>query len=288
MGTESGAHRSVAITGAGSGLGRSVALKLADKGYRVFGTALTTAEVSELRDVSRGRVSLSLIDITDNEAVRTWARHVGDEIGSAGLNVLVSNAGTLTPGPLEVLPLRAVKYEFDVNVFGSISVINAFLPALRVARGRIVLIGAMTGRFAVPFDGPSSASKAALEAVADVYRSELRPFGVEFVLAQPGNMRTSGPAKTARAMNRVADSFSDAQRGLYGAEFAKFTEALNKAQIEGLSAEASAGRIIELIEEQPAPTRAPMGPDAEKILRLVAEKSDLELDELRRHYVGLD
>ena len=288
MGTESGAHRSVAITGAGSGLGRSVALKLADKGYRVFGTALTTAEVSELRDVSRGRVSLSLIDITDNEAVRTWARHVGDEIGSAGLNVLVSNAGTLTPGPLEVLPLRAVKYEFDVNVFGSISVINAFLPALRVARGRIVLIGAMTGRFAVPFDGPSSASKAALEAVADVYRSELRPFGVEFVLAQPGNMRTGGPAKTARAMKRAADSFSEAQKSLYGADFAKFIEALNKAQSDGLSADASADRIIELVEEQPAPTRAPVGPEAEKILRLVTEKSDLELDELRRHYVGLD
>jgi NAD(P)-dependent dehydrogenase (short-subunit alcohol dehydrogenase family) len=288
METEPGAHRRAAITGGGSGLGRLVALKLADKGYRVFGTGLATAEVNELQDVSRGRVSLSLTDITDDEAVRIWARRVGDEIGSAGLNVLVSNAGILTPGPLEVLPLRAVKHEFDVNVFGSISAINAFLPALRAARGRIVQIGAMTGRFPLPFDGPSSASKAALEAVADVYRSELRPFGVEFVLAQAGNMRTGGPAKTAAAMKRVADSFSDAQRALYGAEFAKFTEALNKAQSDGLSAEESADRIVELVEEQPAPTRAPVGPDAEKILRLVAENSDLELDELRRHYVGLD
>jgi NAD(P)-dependent dehydrogenase (short-subunit alcohol dehydrogenase family) len=282
------AHRTAAITGAGQGLGRSVALKLADKGYRVYGAGLADAEVDELRDASGGRVSLSITDITDEQAVRAWAIGVGDDIGSAGLNVLVSNAGILTPGPLEVLPLHAVKREFDVNVFGSISVINAFLPALRAARGRIVQVGAMTGRFPLPFNGPSSASKAAFEAFADVYRSELKPFGVEFVLAQAGNMRTGGPAKTAAAMQRVADSFSDAQRALYGEEFGKFAASLNKSQSGGLSADESADRIVELVEEQPAPTRAPVGPDAEEILQLVAEKSDLELDELRRHYVGLD
>jgi len=287
--TDSGAERrTAAITGAGQGLGRSVALKLADKGYRVYGTGLTDAEVDELRDASDSRVSLSVTDITDEQAVRTWATQVGDEIGSAGLNVLVSNAGILTPGPLEVLPLHAIKREFDVNVFGSLSVINAFLPALRAARGRIVQVGAMTGRFPLPFNGPSSASKAAFEAFADVYRSELKPFGVEFVLAQAGNMRTGGPAKTAAAMQRVSDSFTDAQRALYGEEFAKFTTSLNKSQSGGLSAEESADRIVELVEEQPAPTRAPVGPDAEEILQLVAEKSDIELDELRRRYVGLD
>jgi len=129
------ACRTAAITGAGGGLGRSVALKLAEKGQRVYGTELVDAEVDELRDASDGRVSLSVTDITDEQAVRTWATRVGDEIGPAGLNVLVSNAGILTPGPLEVLPLQAIKREFDVNVFGSISVINAFLPALRAAHG---------------------------------------------------------------------------------------------------------------------------------------------------------
>lgn len=281
-------RRTAAISGAGSGLGRSIALKLADKGYRVYGTGLADTEIDDLREASGGRVLLSKTDITDEQAARAWARRISDEIGSDGLNVLVSNAGILTPGPLEVLPLTAVKREFEVNVFGSITVINAFLPALRAAHGRIIQVGAMTGRFPLPFNGPSSASKAAFEAFADVYRSELKPFGVEFVLAQAGNMRTGGPAKTAAAMKRVADSFSDAQRELYGEEFAKFTASLNKSQNEGLSADASADRIVELVEEQPAPARAPVGPDAEQILRLVAEKSDHELDELRRHYVGLD
>jgi NAD(P)-dependent dehydrogenase (short-subunit alcohol dehydrogenase family) len=282
-----GQARTAAVTGAGSGLGREIALQLAAKGYRVFGTGLLDKELDDLCAASNGRVSLSLTDITNDDAVTTWVRDVTDEIGKAGLDVLVSNAGILTPGPLEVLPLRAIKREFDVNVFGALAVINAFLPALRTARGRIVAIGSMTGRFPLPFNGPSSASKATLEALADVYRSELKPFGVQFVLAQPGNMVTGGPAKTAAALRRVADSMTDEKKALYGAEFAKFSEAFNTEQSEGLSAQEGAARIVELVEAQPAPIRAAIGEDAEKLLRLVRENSDEDLDVMRRRYAGL-
>ena len=288
MSIQESSPRSVAITGAGSGLGREIAIKLVTKGYRVFGTGLAESEIDDLAAASAGRISLSLTDITDEDAVRRWVQHLTDELGPLGLDVLISNAGILTPGPLEVVGVQAIKHEFDVNVFGSLMVINAFLPALRAARGRIVQIGAMTGRFPLPFNGPSSASKAALEAIADIYRSELKPFGVSFVMAQAGNMVTGGPAKTAAALQRVADSMTEAQKTLYGEEFATFTAALNKAQSQGLSAAASADRVIELVEQDPPPTRAAVGPDAEQILQLVREKSDTELDELRRRYVGLD
>jgi NAD(P)-dependent dehydrogenase (short-subunit alcohol dehydrogenase family) len=279
--------RTAAVTGAGSGLGREIALQLAAKGYRVFGTGLVEKELDDLSAASNGRVSLSLTDVTDDDAVTTWVHDVSDEVGEASLDVLVSNAGILTPGPLEVLPLRAIKREFDVNVFGGIAVINAFLPALRAARGRIVAIGSMTGRFPLPFNGPSSASKATLEALADVYRSELKPFGVQFVLAQPGNMVTGGTAKTAAALQRVADSMTDEQKALYGAEFAKFSEAFNAEQSEGLSAQEAAARVVELVEAQPAPIRAAIGEDAEKLLRLVRENSDEDLDVMRQWYAGL-
>ena len=97
--------RSAAITGAGGGLGRDIALGLAAKGYLVFGTALAAAEVQDLKQASRGRVSLTVCDITKKEAVRAWVGGVSDALGGTGLNLLVSNAGILTPGPLEVLPL---------------------------------------------------------------------------------------------------------------------------------------------------------------------------------------
>jgi NAD(P)-dependent dehydrogenase (short-subunit alcohol dehydrogenase family) len=233
-------------------------------------------------------VSLTVCDITKPEAVKAWVAGVSEALGDTGLNLLISNAGILTPGPLEVLSLDAVRREFEVNVFGGLSVINAFLPTLRKARGRIVQIGAMTGRFPLPFNGPSSASKAALEAFADVYRGELKPFGVDFVLAQAGNMRTGGPAKTAAALKRVADNFTDEQRRLYGKAFENFTAALNKGQASGLDSAASAKRIVELAEQVPAPARAPVGQDAEEILRAVHEKSDAELDVIRLHMLGLD
>ena len=97
--------RNAAVTGAGSGLGRDIALGLAEKGYAVFGTAMTQAEVQDLSDASGARVRLALCDITNEQAVKTWAHDVSVAVGGdRGLDVLISNAGILTPGPLEVLP----------------------------------------------------------------------------------------------------------------------------------------------------------------------------------------
>jgi NAD(P)-dependent dehydrogenase (short-subunit alcohol dehydrogenase family) len=279
---------SVAITGAGSGLGREIAIRFADKGYRVFGTARTPQEIEDAREATHGVADLAICDITDEDAVRGWAKDTSDALGEVGLHVLVSNAGILTPGPLEVLSIGAVRHEFEVNVFGSLVAINAFLPALRKARGRIVQIGSMTARLPLPFNGPSSASKAALEAFADVYRGELKPFGVAFVMAQPGNMATGGPAKTAAALERAAESMTPEQRDLYGDMFAAFTAALNKMQSAGLDAAAAAAGVVEAAERQPAPIRVPIGPDAEEILKLVHEQSDEQLDELRMRLVGLE
>jgi NAD(P)-dependent dehydrogenase (short-subunit alcohol dehydrogenase family) len=192
-------RRSAAVTGAGAGLGRDIALQLAAKGYTVFGTAFAPAEVQDLKEASGGRVSLVVCDITKPEAVQAWANAMSKTLGDAGLDLLINNAGILTPGPIEVLPLDAIRREFDVNVFGAISVINAWLPALRKARGRVVQVSTWTASVPLPF-GPSGASKAAMEVFTAVYRAELKTHGVDFVVAACGNMRTGGPAKTAAAL----------------------------------------------------------------------------------------
>src|SRR5712692_2033851 len=272
-------QRSAAITGAGGGLGRDIALGLAAKGYRVFGTAMAGAEIADLQQASGGKVALSICDITDEKSVQSWARGVSDTLG---------NAGILTPGPLEVLPLAAIRREFEVNVFGAMSVMNAFLPALRKARGRIVQISTWTASLPLSFNGPSGASKAAMEAFATVYRAELKPFGIDVVVAPAGKMKTSGPEKTAAALARVADGMTADQRGLYGKTFELFAAALNGMQNSGLDSASAARRVIELAEQMPAPIRAPVGQDSEEILKLVREKSDAELDVLRLQLVGVD
>jgi NAD(P)-dependent dehydrogenase (short-subunit alcohol dehydrogenase family) len=280
-------QRSAAITGAGSGLGRDIALGLAAKGYRVFGTAIANGEIADLQQASGGKVALSICDITDEKSVKSWARGVSDTLGEAGLDLLISNAGILTPGPIEILPLAAIRREFEVNVFGAMSVINAFLPPLRKARGRIVQISTWTASLPLPFNGPSGASKAAMEVFATVYRAELKQFGVEVVVAPAGNMKTGGPEKTAAALARVASGMTPEQRELYGQTFESFATALNGMQNSGLDSASAARRVIELAEQMPAPIRATVGQDSEEILKLVREKSDAELDALRLQLVGL-
>ena len=280
--------RAAVVTGAGSGLGRDIALGLAAKGYIVFGTASTAAEIQDLTDASGGRVSLTVCDITKEQAVKAWAASVSDALGRSGLNVLINNAGILTPGPLEILPLEAVRHEFEVNVFGALSVMNAFLPVLRKARGRIVQISTWTASLPLPFTGPSGASKAAMEVFATVYRAELKPFGIDVVVAAAGNMRTGGPAKTAAALAHMAERMRPQERDLYGRVFDTFVEKLNSMQGSGLASVDAAARVIEVAERNPAPRFAAVGRDAEEILRAVREQSDAEQDALRLQIVGLN
>jgi NAD(P)-dependent dehydrogenase (short-subunit alcohol dehydrogenase family) len=279
--------RSAAVTGAGAGLGHDIALGLAAKGYSVFGTAMSAAEVQDLKDASNGRVNLTVCDMTKEQAVKAWVSGVSDALGDSGINILINNAGILTPGPIEVIPLDAIRGEFDVNVFGALSVMNAFLPALRKARGRIVQVSTWTASVPLPFNGPSGASKAAMEVFAAVYRAELKSFGVDVVVAAAGNMKTGGPAKTAAALARVADGMTAEQRVLYGQSFATFATTLNRMQSSGLDSVSAATRVIELAEQMPAPSRAPVGADADEMLRTAREKSDTELDAFRRQIVGL-
>jgi len=280
-------RRSVAITGAGSGLGREIARGFAAKDYSVFGTALSDEEVRELKSISDGRVQLTIADMTKEAAVQAWAEGVTETLGDRGLDLLINNAGILTPGPIEVLTLEAIRHEFDVNVFGALSVINAFLPALRKARGRIVQVSTWTASVPLPFNGPSGASKAAMEVFSAVYRAELKSFGIDVVVAAAGNMKTGGPAKTASALARVAHTMTPAQRSLYGPAFASFTSKLNGMQGEGLDAVSAAARVIELAEQTPAPSRAAVGADAEFMLKAARERSDAELDALRLQIAGL-
>ena len=197
-------------------------------------------------------------------------------------------AGALPGGPDgEVDPLSAIRREFDVNVFGALAVVNAFLPALREARGRIVQISTWTASLPLPFNGPSGASKAAFDAFAAVYRAELKPFGIDVVLAVAGNMKTGGPGKTAAALRRIGEGMTAEQRELYGKNFDAFAATLNTMQGSGLDSVSAARRVIELAEQVPAPSRGAVGADAEDILRFVHEKSDAEQDAMRLQMVGL-
>lgn len=278
--------RSVVVTGAGEGVGRHIALALAAKGYIVFGTAMSAAEAGELKDASGGRVSLTVCDMTKAAAVEAWACGVTEALGKGGLDLLINNAGIRPQGPIETLQLDDIRRAFECNVFALIAVTNAFLPALRAARGRIVQVGSWMASLPLPFIGPSAAAHAAMEVFSAVYRAELKAFGIDVVVIALGTVSTV--ASTAAAgLARIGGAMTAGQRRLYGKTFSAFVRSSGGLQAEQIEPAVAAARVVELAEQRPAPGRVAVGRHAERILSTVRRSSEAELDALRLKLAGL-
>lgn len=279
--------RSGVVTGAGAGLGREIALALAARGYIVFGTAASSAEAHDLRDASGGRVSLTVCDSTRAVAVEAWASGVAEALGPAGLDLLINNAAHRVRGPVEALPLDAIRRVFEMNVFGVLSVINAYLPALRSARGRIVQISGWTGSAPLPFDGASGASRAAIEAFSAVYRAELKPFGIDVILVRCGALEKGEANQPDAPPPHLNADMSPKNRKLYGKVFRAVSRRLESLQAAGMSATAAAALIIDIAEGNPVASRAVVGVDAERMVLAAREMTDAELDALCLQVIGL-
>lgn len=174
----------VLVTGATAGLGRHAASALHRRGHRVIATGRDAAALASLRD--EGLLATAL-DVTDPGSIEAAAAFALAANEGAPPDVVINNAGVGVYGPLELLDDDALRMQLDVNVLGPLRVARAFLPAMRRrGRGRIVNVSSGAGRFALPYMGAYCASKFALEAASDAMRVELRPFGVEVVLIEPG------------------------------------------------------------------------------------------------------
>ncbi|MFI6488579.1 SDR family NAD(P)-dependent oxidoreductase [Streptomyces sp. NPDC050564] len=175
--------RTVLITGATGGVGGALARRLSGDGWIVYAAHRKPTDTEALRGAGLTPV---LLDVTDEESVAAAADIVGPR-----LDALVNSAGIMGQGPVELVPAEAWRRQFEINVIGQAAVIRAFLPALRAAGGRIVNLGAVSARVTPPFFGPIAASKAALSALTQALRMELRHQGVKVSLVEPGAMDTA-------------------------------------------------------------------------------------------------
>ena len=204
----------VLVTGASSGIGRASALRLAAAGWRVYGGVRTAHAADELRE--HGIVPVQL-DVTDAEQIAAAAREVEPE-----LHGLVDNAGIAVAAPLELVPLDELRRQLEVNVVGQVAVLQAVLPALRHARGRVVLMGSVGGRSALPFLGPYAASKHALEALADVLRVELAPWGIAVSIVEPASVKTPIWTKGAETADAIRAEIAPERASLYAERIDSF------------------------------------------------------------------
>lgn len=251
--------RSVVVTGAGRGIGREIALGFAAKRYIVFGTAASAKEAEDLRDASRGRVSLTACDLRNAGGISAWAEGVSEAISGSGLDILINNTAYPLPGPLELIPLAEVRRGFEVSVFGGLSVINAFLPALRRAHGRIVQISSLTADATHHFDGASVASQVAMEVFSAAYRTELKPFGIDVIVASMGDLEAAGP-KVIAAWAQIDNSMTTVQRRLYRKHLRACMDKLAGPATQDELA-AAAARVVELAVQRNAPVRSDVNRD---------------------------
>jgi NAD(P)-dependent dehydrogenase (short-subunit alcohol dehydrogenase family) len=224
--------RTAIVTGASSGIGQACAVRLVRAGWRVL------AGVRREGDAPDGTKEL-LLDVTDPEQIRDAAERVDE------LHGLVNNAGIALGSPLELVPVDQLRHQLEVNLVGQVAVTQALLPALRRAKGRIVFMGSIAGRSALPFLAPYAASKHALEAVADSLRLELKPFGIPVSIVEPGSIRTAIWSRSAERADALAAT-ADAQKAeLYGERVAAFRRVALKRGEGG----APADRVAEVVEE---------------------------------------
>lgn len=262
-------NSSVLVTGASSGIGAASAGLLASEGWRVFGTSRRPPTAAQ------SGVEWIEMDVRDEDSVRAGVALASKRAGR--LDALVCSAGFGVFGSIEEVPLETARQQFDTNVFGVLSCVRAVLPDFRSrCAGRIVLVGSLAGRAPIPFQAHYSATKAAVDSLAQALRMEVEPFGVAVSLVEPGDIRT--------AFNDATD-FTLASRSAYGARIARCEGVIRRSLEEAPGPAVVARAVLRALSSRRPRTRYPVGPDSRLVplgRRLLPEWMAERL--IRRHF----
>jgi len=258
--------RSVLVTGASTGIGRATALRLDSAGWKVFAGVRREEDGNSLRAEASERLAPVSLDVTDAEQIAAAAERIGRE-SDDGLDGLVNNAGVAVPGPLETVPLDDLRHQLEVNLVAYVAVTQAMLEQIRRAEGRVVFLSSIGGRIAFPFGGPYHASKFATEAIGDVFRQELRPWGLKVSIIEPGSIDTP---IWERGQRKAEDVEAKAPKTnlLYGAALDKFRKVIEDTAERGIPPEEVAKAIAHALESSRPKTRYLVGLDAKLQARL--------------------
>ncbi|HKB52078.1 MAG TPA: SDR family NAD(P)-dependent oxidoreductase [Solirubrobacterales bacterium] len=259
--------RSVLITGASTGIGRATALHLDNAGWRVFAGVRKEEDAASLRRAGSDRLAPLILDVTDADQIFAAAERIGAEVGESGLDGLVNNAGVAMPSPLETLPIEDFKRQIEINLTGQVAVTQALLPQIRAAGGRMVFLSSIGGRIAFPFTGAYHAAKFGIEAIGDVFRRELRGWGISVSVVEPGSIATSIWDRGERAADEIGER-SPAREELYGKAIARYRKVMRKTAERGIPPERVAGVIEHALTSSRPRTRYLVGLDAKVQARL--------------------
>ena len=202
--------KNIVITGVSSGIGRDALRLLHQKGYHIYGSVRKEADAKSLTEAYPQRFTPLIFDVQDQNAVNQEAKVVFETCDR--IDALINNAGIAVPGPLEFVTESDFEKQMDVNLKSVRRITNTFLPLLGTAPdfkgtpGRIINISSISGLFSSPFNGVYSISKHALESMTDVYRRELRRYGIKVMAVEPGPIKTKIWGKNLDSMTQFAET----------------------------------------------------------------------------------
>jgi NAD(P)-dependent dehydrogenase (short-subunit alcohol dehydrogenase family) len=247
----------ILVTGASTGIGRACAIRFAELGYRTFAGVRRISDGEELKVHSSGNIEPVLLDVTCTESIARALVTAGDR----PLAGLVNNAGIATAGPLELLPIDAWRKQFEVNVIGLVAVTQAFLPLLRRGRGRIVNIGSIAGRSALPGSGAYDSSKFAVEAITDVLRMELHPWGISVSVIEAGAVATPIWEKSLREADDLSRQVAPERYALYSGLMAAVRKEATESARNALPVAAVVKAVVHAMTARNPKTRYLVGRD---------------------------
>jgi NAD(P)-dependent dehydrogenase (short-subunit alcohol dehydrogenase family) len=258
--------RTALVTGASSGIGRATVRRLDAAGWKVFAGVRKDEDVAALRAEGSERLEPLMLDVLDPDAIAAAAERVAAEPG--GLDGLVDNAGAAVAGPLEALPIEGFRRQVELNLTAQLAVTQAMLPAIRTARGRIVLISSMGGRVALPLTGAYHAAKFGLEGLGDSLRQELAPWGIRVVLIEPGSIDTPIWGRGEEDAERIFADASPRVRELYEATVERYRQIARDTAERGVPPEKVAARVEHALVARRPRARYLVGIDAQLMARL--------------------
>jgi NAD(P)-dependent dehydrogenase (short-subunit alcohol dehydrogenase family) len=281
-------HRgSVVITGTSTGIGAATAVHLAQQGFTVFAGVRRASDGAALSSQTSGELTPLVIDITDPKLIANAVETVGAAVGELGLAGLVNNAGIVKPGPLEFQPLDDFRQQLEVNLVGHLAVIQAFLPLIRQGRGRIVNVGSIGGRLALPIHGAYSASKFGMEALSDALRLELRQWRIQVSLVDPGPTQSAIFGKTIAALDALKVSLEVAGHDGYDGQIKAIRASVEKSAADASPALVLARVIAEALTTDKPKARYLAGKGAKEIAALARIPSDRVKDLAIAKDIGL-
>jgi NAD(P)-dependent dehydrogenase (short-subunit alcohol dehydrogenase family) len=215
----------VLITGASRGIGRATALRLAARGWDVRAGVRREQDGVALAAEASGGITPVQVDVTSASDIAALRGRLPER-----LDALVNNAGIVVGGALEVLPIDELRQQLEVNVVAQVAVTQAVLPLLRESRGRVVFVSSISGVLSSPMLGAYSASKFAIEALADALRLELRPWGIAVTLVEPGQIDTDIWRNAPETAEATVGAMTPEHRELYARHIEGLRRAIPRAQ----------------------------------------------------------